>query len=135
MIAKNKKQNNELTKNKKMHQFYFEKLDVWQNARVLVKDMYRVTASFPSEEVFGITSQIRRATMSISANIAEGISRTTNKEKSRFLNMSFSSAMEVVNFLILSLDLEYLNNEQYTELREQLEKITNQLQALSRRLV
>lgn len=112
-----------------MHQFYFEKLDVWQNARVLVKDMYRVTASFPSEEVFGITSQIRRATMSISANIAEGISRTTNKEKSRFLNMSFSSAMEVVNFLILSLDLEYLNNEQYTELREQLEKITNQLQA------
>ncbi len=118
-----------------MHQFYFEKLDVWQNARVLVKDMYRVTASFPSEEVFGITSQIRRATMSISANIAEGISRTTNKEKSRFLNMSFSSAMEVVNFLILSLDLEYLNNEQYTELREQLEKITNQLQALSRRLV
>ena len=118
-----------------MHQFYFEKLGVWQNARVLVKDMYRVTASFPSEEVFGITSQIRRATMSISANIAEGISRTTNKEKSRFLNMSFSSAMEVVNFLILSLDLEYLNNEQYTELREQLEKITNQLQALSRRLV
>ena len=117
-----------------MYQFYFEKLDVWQNARVLVKNVYLCTAKFPSNEMFGVTSQIRRATMSISANIAEGMSRTTHKEKVRFLNISYSSAMEVLNFLILSLDLGYLNEENYIKLREQVEKITNQLQALSKRV-
>lgn len=117
-----------------MHQFYFEKLDVWKNARVLVKDIYVTTSKFPKEEIFGITSQIRRATMSISANIAEGMSRNTNKDKARFLNLAYSSAMEVINFLILSLDLEYLNEKDYIELRELLEKITNQLQALSRKI-
>lgn len=117
-----------------MHQFYFEKLDVWQNARVLVKNIYIATAKYPSNEMFGITSQIRRATMSISANIAEGMSRSTNKDKARFLNLSYSSAMEVINFLILSLDLGYLDEENYVGLREQLEKVTNQLQALSRKI-
>lgn len=117
-----------------MHQFYFEKLDVWQNARVLVKDIYVTTSKFPKEEIFGITSQIRRATMSISANIAEGMSRNTNKDKARFLNLAYSSAMEVINFLILSLDLGYLNEIGYIKLRELLEKITNQLQALSRKI-
>ena len=118
-----------------MHQFYFEKLDVWQNARVLVKNIYLSTAKFPSDEMFGVTSQIRRATMSISANIAEGMSRSTNKDKARFLNLSYSSAMEVINFLILSLDLGYLKEENYISLREQVEKVTNQLQALSRRIM
>ena len=117
-----------------MHQFYFEKLDVWQNARVLVKDIYVTTSKFPKEEIFGVTSQIRRATMSISANIAEGMSRNTNKDKARFLNLAYSSAMEVINFLILSLDLGYLNEIGYIKLRELLEKITNQLQALSRKI-
>ena len=118
-----------------MHQFYFEKLDVWQNARILVKDIYVTTSKFPKEEMFGVTSQIRRASMSISANIAEGMSRSTNKDKARFLNLAYSSAMEVINFLILSLDLGYLNEIDYIKLREPLEKITNQLQALSRKII
>lgn len=117
-----------------MYQFYFEKLDVWQNSRILVKDVYLKTADYPADEKFGITSQIRRATMSISANIAEGMSRNTDKDKARFLNQSYSSAMEVINFLILSIDLEYLKEGDYINLREQLEKITNQLQALSRKI-
>ena len=117
-----------------MHVYYFEKLDVWQNSRSLVKDIYLLTANFPSDEKFGVCSQIRRASMSISANIAEGMSRNTDKDKARFLNQSYSSAIEVVNFLILSLDLQYLKEEDYIQLREQVEKITNQLQALSKRI-
>jgi four helix bundle protein len=58
-----------------MYQFYFEKLEVWQNSRQLVKDIYLATSSFPENEKFGITNQLRRASTSISANIAEGFSR------------------------------------------------------------
>lgn len=117
-----------------MHKFYFEKLDVWQNARVLSKEIYILTAKFPSDEKFGLTSQIRRATTSISANIAEGMSRNTNKDKIRFLNQSFSSAIEVINFLIIAKDLELISEEEYTNKRLKLEKITNQLNALSNSL-
>ena len=120
--------------NQKMHKFYFEKLDVWQNARVLSKEIYILTAKFPSDEKFGLTSQIRRATTSISANIAEGMSRNTNKDKIRFLNQSFSSAIEVINFLIIAKDLELISEEEYTNKRLKLEKITNQLNALSNSL-
>ena len=117
-----------------MYQFYFEKLDVWQNARIFVKDIYVITADYPADEKFGVIIQIRRAAMSVSANIAEGMSRNTNKDKARFLNLSYSSAMEVINFLVLSIDLGYLKENDYINLRDQLEKITNQLQALSRKV-
>ncbi|NGF56554.1 four helix bundle protein [Parapusillimonas sp. SGNA-6] len=117
-----------------MHEFYFEKLSVWQNARTLVKDMYIDTADFPSQEQFGVTSQLRRATTSIAANIAEGMSRAGNKDKLRFLNQAYSSAIEVINFLILSVDLDFLTVENYTKLRNQVEYITNQLQALSKKI-
>ena len=67
-----------------MYTFYFEKLEVWRNARVFVKEIYRVTDTFPVKEQFGITSQVRRASLSITANVAEGFSRQSIKEKSRF---------------------------------------------------
>lgn len=117
-----------------MYQFYFEKLDVWQNARALAKDMYLLTAKFPDDERFGLTSQVRRATISISANIAEGMSRNTNKDKSRFINQSFSSAIEVINFLIITKDLDFISENDYVEMRQKIEKITNQLNALDKRL-
>ena len=113
-----------------MKQFYFERLDVWQNARVFVKEVYLITRRFPDEEKFGIINQIRRASLSICANIAEGTSRNTEKDKARFINQAFSSAIEVVNFLILSNDLEFLKDDQYLKLRSDLEKITNQLNSL-----
>lgn len=69
-----------------MYEFYFEKLEVWKNARNFVKDIYVITESFPNAEKFGLTSQIRRATVSITANIAEGFSRKTRIEKARFIN-------------------------------------------------
>ncbi len=113
-----------------MKQFYFEKLEVWNEARVFVKEIYLITKQFPDEEKYGLITQVRRASLSICANIAEGMSRKTEKDKARFINQAFSSAIEVINFLILSNDLDYLNDEQYACLRMQLEKITNQLNSL-----
>lgn len=115
-----------------MYQFYFEKLEVWQNSRKFVKEIYLVTSSFPDHEKFGITNQMRRASTSISANIAEGFSRQSNKEKSRFLNIAFGSTIEIINFLILSNDLGFMSNESYNELREKAEFITNQINALNK---
>ncbi|ASW76443.1 30S ribosomal protein S23 [Chryseobacterium piperi] len=113
-----------------MHTFYFEKLVVWNNARILVKEIYMITGTFPDDERFGITNQIRRASTSITANIAEGMSRQTDKEKSRFINISFSSCIEVINFLIISNDLGFLDDRNYEQLRMRTESISNQLNAL-----
>ena len=115
-----------------MYQFYFEKLEVWQNSRKLVKEIYLLTSSFPDNEKFGITNQMRRASTSISANIAEGFSRQSNKEKSRLFNIAFGSTIEIINFLILSNDLGFLSDEIYIELREKAELITNQINALNK---
>lgn len=115
-----------------MYQFYFEKLEVWQNSRKLVKEIYLLISSFPDNEKFGITNQMRRASTNISANIAEGFSRQSNKEKSRFLNIAFGSTIEIINFLILSNDLGFLSDESYIELREKAELITNQINALNK---
>lgn len=113
-----------------MKKYYFEKLDVWQNSRVFVKEVYQETLSFPITEQYGLTSQLRRASLSISANIAEGVARNTQKDRARFVNLSFSSAIEVLNFLILSNDLGYLKEDVFLKLRAMIEKITNQLNAL-----
>lgn len=89
------------------HTFYFEKLNVWQNAKALVKMIYIETVIFSREERFGIINQLYRATLSISANIAEDMSREGNKDKLKFLNQAYSSAVEVSYFLILSCDHEF----------------------------
>lgn len=117
-----------------MYLFYFEKLEVWKNARYLVIDIYNVTSTFPDNEKFGVTNQIRRASTSITANIAEGMSRQTEKEKSRFINISFSSCIEVINFLIISNDLGFLDDINYERLRIKTESISKQLNALSKTL-
>ncbi|MCO6462377.1 MAG: four helix bundle protein [Saprospiraceae bacterium] len=117
-----------------MHQFYFERLQVWQEARQLAKDIYITTKDFPVEEKYGITSQIRRATLSISANIAEGMSRSTDKRKAWFINIAFGSTIEVINFLIIAKDFNWVNQDQYDHLRKSLEKISNQLNSLYGRL-
>lgn len=117
-----------------MYKFYFEKLEVWNNTRELIKDIYQTTSAFPKSEKFGITNQIRRASTSIAANIAEGMYRSTEKEKSRFITISFGSCIEVLNFLILSNDLGFLNDKDYEQLRAKAESISNQLNALNKTL-
>ena len=89
--------------------YSFEKLLVWQESISLVKYIYRITNDFPSEEKFGLISQLRRATVSISSNLAEGTSRKTNKDKAHFTTISFSSAMEVLNQLIISKELDFIS--------------------------
>jgi len=113
-----------------MYTYSFEKLNVWQQARLLTKEIYIVTNSFPTEEKFGLSSQMRRAAISVSSNIAEGSSRKTVKDQAHFYTISFSSLVELLNQLILSLDLGFLSEEKYIELRNSIELISNQLNKL-----
>ena len=94
-----------------MYVFSFEKLEVWQNSRMFILDIYKLTTKFPSNEIFGITSQIKRSSSSIATNISEGTSRNTNKDKAHFLTISYSSAMETLNHLIICKDLNYISDE------------------------
>ncbi len=110
-----------------MYTYSFEKLDVWNEAKDFTKEIYTVISKFPDDEKFGITSQIRRASVSICSNIAEGSARRSNKEKAHFTTISFSSAVEVLNQLILAVELGFITHE---KLRASLESITNKLNAL-----
>lgn len=114
--------------------YYFEKLEVWQEAKNFTIQIYQLTRSFPDDEKFGMISQIRRASHSISANIAEGISRNTNLDNARFINQAYSSAIEVLNFLIISFELQFIGKGQYELLREKIECLTNKLNALYKAL-
>jgi four helix bundle protein len=90
-----------------MHKY--KELIVWQKARILVKDIYILTESFPNSEKYGITSQIQRAVISIPANIAEGSGRGSNKDFSRFLDIAIASAFELETEIILSYDLIFIS--------------------------
>ena len=100
-----------------MEDFNFEKLDTWQSSRNLVKIIYQITTNFPEEERYGLTNQLRRATISISSNVAEGNSRFSAKDKSHFTEMAYTSLMEVVNQLIISCDLKFISSDKLEELK------------------
>lgn len=110
--------------------FGFEKLQVWQKSRQTSLKVYKMTAKFPNEEKFGLTSQMRRAAISISSNIAEGTGRHSAKDKARFTEMAYGSALELLNQCILSNDLEFLEEQKYLELRKDLTEITAMLDGL-----
>ena len=113
-----------------MYKFSFEKLEVWKCSVDFTKSIYELTTSFPENEKFGLTSQLRRASISIASNLAEGTSRSTNKDKAHFTTMAFSSLMEVLNQLILSKELNFIAENDYEKLREDINKISNMLNAL-----
>jgi len=108
----------------------FEKLEVWKEAKKLTIIIYRLTKKFSDEEKFGLCSQLRRASVSIASNIAEGSARKTNKDKAHFTTMAFSSAVEVLNQIIITHELGFISIEDYTQLRKNVESITNKLNAL-----
>ncbi len=110
--------------------FSFEKLNVWVDSKELVKLIYTITKNFPDEEKFGLTSQLRRASISIASNLAEGTSRKTNKDKAHFTTIAFSSLMEVLNQIILSKELNFIQETEYQTVRTEIEKISNKLNAL-----
>lgn len=113
-----------------MHTYSFEKLEVWEEAIQLGIKMYNVTSNLPKEEKFGLISQMRRCSISISSNIAEGTSRLTGKDKAHFMTMSYSSPIELLNQLIISRELDFISNEKYLELRKDIESLTNKINSL-----
>jgi four helix bundle protein len=108
-------------------------LDVWQAAHTFALALYRATRTFPKEEVYGLTSQMRRAVSSIPANIAEGCGRNGDAEFTRFLHIAFGSASETESFLLLSRDLDYLAADAYTGLHDQVVEVKKMLAALIQR--
>jgi four helix bundle protein len=94
----------------------FKELKVWQLSRQLVKEVYVLTSKFPMEEKFGLISQLRRCSVSIPTNIAEGSGRNTDKDFAHFLNISLGSAYELETLLILAFDVDFISAEQLESL-------------------
>ncbi len=111
----------------------FEKLEIYQEAINLALDIYKLTTKFPREEKFGIIDQIRRASVSISLNIAEGTSRT-KKDFCRFLDMARGSCHELIPLLKISLELGYINKTEYENLYADIELLLKRINALRRSL-
>ena len=105
-------------------------LRVWQQSIEMVTSIYLMTQSFPKEEMFGLVSQLRRASVSVPSNIAEGYARGTDKEKLHFLRISSGSMSEVETQLMLSLNLGYIDLEKYNELSETVTSVWKQLNSL-----
>ena len=113
-----------------MKTYSFEKLLVWQKSKKLAVVIYKITKDFPKDELFGMTSQMRRCGVSISSNIAEGSGRHSLKDKARFTEIAYSSALELLNQLMICMDLEYITNENYLKIRTEIEEVTFMLDSL-----
>lgn len=101
----------------------YKELKVWEKSHQLVLEIYQVTAKFPKEEVFGLTSQLRRAAASIPANIAEGCGKNTQLDLAKFLNISLGSANEIDYFLLLCKDLKYISETEFLELEDRINAV------------
>jgi four helix bundle protein len=114
------------------HKYSFEKLDVWNDARKFVIDIYALTKLMPAEERFGLCSQIQRASVSIVSNIAEGTTRFSDKEKIRYIEIAYGSLMEVYCQLYVALDLKYITIVHFQNVKISVNEISNKLNALNR---
>jgi four helix bundle protein len=108
----------------------YKELKVWQKARELVTFIYILTSEFPKEEIYGLTSQMRRAVVSISSNLAEGSGYGTNKHFNRFLEISYSSACELETQVILASDIGFIDELKLTETSNRITEIQKMLSGL-----
>jgi four helix bundle protein len=108
----------------------FTQLKVWRRSHEFALNVYRATASFPKHEMFGVTSQLRRATVSVPANIVEGSKRRSGKEYARILNIAGGSAAETEYLLLLSRELGYLESQKADELIDEVREIASMLPGL-----
>jgi len=108
----------------------FEELIIWQEARKFAHDLYKLTKKYPQQELYGLTSQMRRAGVSVMSNIAEGFDRRTTKEFISFLVIARASASEVQNDLYISLDLNYINKEEFQATYNHAQKIAKLINGL-----
>ncbi len=118
-----------------MKTYNFEQLQLWQLAHEFVLDVYSLSKSFPKEELFGITSQLKRAAMSIPANIVEGYRKTGAKDKLRFYNIAYGSAGECRYYIILIKDLKYIKTETYQTLINKIDNISKLINAYSNGII
>jgi len=112
----------------------FKDLKVWSKAHRLTIEVYKATNDFPRAEQFGLTSQIRRASGSIPANIAEGCGRASQRELAQFLQVAIGSANELEYHLLLASDLDYLAKDSHRDLDQQLIEVRRMLSSLVRRV-
>lgn len=112
----------------------FRKLDIWKDAIELAVEVYRITRAFPREEEFGLKSQLRRASTSISFNIAEGSSRSSDREYARFLEVAEGSAFEVETQLIVSFRVNLLSSESMDQLLTQLHSLQRRINRLIQKI-
>ena len=113
-----------------MNRYSYKNLNVYQDAKMFVVAVYKLLDSFPDSEKFALCNQIRRAAISVTSNIAEGVSRTSNKEKVHFLEIAYASLMEVDSQLDVSIELGYITIEQYELINKQINNIGRQLSVL-----
>ena len=116
-------------------EFSFEKLDVWQESRILVKEIYILLRNFPAEEKYALCDQIRRAVVSVPSNIAEGSGRMSVKEKIHFLEVAFGSLMETFCQMQIARDLEYISDEQLLNVKAKVLQISKMLTGLRNSLL
>lgn len=108
----------------------FTDLNAWKEAYSLVLIIYKITKEFPKEEIFVLVSQMRRCTISISSNIAEGFSRRTKREKVQFYQIALGSITELQNQLLISRDLNYLSKEEFLKIADQTVKVSKLINGL-----
>jgi len=112
----------------------YRKLSVWKKAHQLAVAVYAATQDFPAREVYGLTSQVRRASVSIPANIAEGCGRAGQAELGRFLHIAMGSASELEYHLLLARDLKFMKEADHSRLGAQVDEVKSMLGAFIRRL-
>lgn len=108
----------------------FEELTIWQESRKFTNKIYALTKKFPKEELYGLTSQIRRAAVSIMSNIAEGFDRRSDKELSNFLSIARGSTAEVQNNLYIALDLKYISKEEFNKTYKESKNVAKRINGL-----
>ncbi len=112
----------------------YKKLKKWQKGIDLVQEIYEITRTFPKEEVFGITAQMRRSAISIPSNIAEGSQRTTNKDFALFISIAMGSLAELETQIIVSEKQKYISKEKYAQLNLQIEELSKMLRSFYKKL-
>jgi len=112
----------------------FKSLKVWQKGIKLVVDIYKSSKDFPQEELYGLTSQMRRSAVSIPSNISEGSGRNSDKDLHRFLEISLGSSFELETQLIIAHELEYLSDETFNDLSNKVQEEQKMITGLQKSL-
>lgn len=119
---------------KRVESVWIEKLDAWQKAVDYAAAVYEVTKTFPTEERFGLTNQLRRSSVSVSSNLAEGSSRSSKADFKRFIEIAYGSLLETVSQIKVAQKQEFVNKEAYEKLYDEAEQLAKMLSGLRRSL-